>query len=186
MDREIHLQILQYTFKILAKLWRYIAQCFVYLLYPHERYCCMCLFYHVTYTEIRRMWWCGLGRRRLCRVISSMTTRGVADGGRVASRQLSVVSDRVKVVRLSWTCCLVMLSIDSTAGWQDGPTFETWPIYRLSNALTHNQVIQLLMIWDHLLPNSVLGCRITGMWAPSWRRDRPRFVFSPRWGFLYW
>ena len=29
MDWEVHLQILQYPFQILSKLWRYIAQCFV-------------------------------------------------------------------------------------------------------------------------------------------------------------
>ena len=31
-----------------------------------------------------------------------------------------------------------------------------------------------------------LVCRIVRMWAPSWRRDRHRIVFSPWWGLLYW
>ena len=64
------------------------------------------------------------------------------------------------VVRLSY--CLVVPSIHSKAGWQDGPTFMTWPIYWLRNALTHNQVIQLLMIWDHLRPDSVRGVVLSG------------------------
>ena len=34
-----------------------------------------------------------------------------------------------RVTKLRSSCCLVLLSIDSKAGWQDGLVFVTWPTY---------------------------------------------------------
>ena len=141
----------------ISQLWQYITQCFVYLLHLHKRYYCQCLFYHVMFTEIQWMWWCGLCRCWLRRALSYVTTLLAA--ARWASRQLLVI------IRLGHGGAPVLLpgcAIDSKAGWQEGPTFVTWPIYWLRNALTHNQVIQLLMIWDHLRLDSVWGVVLSG------------------------
>ena len=55
----------------------------LYHLYLHKRYYCLCLFYHVTLTEISWMSWWVLCRRWLHYALSGVTTRGAAGGGRV-------------------------------------------------------------------------------------------------------